>query len=68
MVNLVLEIVFTVLFAIALVFNLILGSWLLVALYAAIVILGIINSIFAYKIYKTKKQEKNRKKKNDKDR
>lgn len=55
MFNFILEIIFTVLFAISLIFNVIAGSWLLVALDAAIVILGIINSIFAYKNYKNKK-------------
>lgn len=68
MVDLILEIVFTVLFTISLVFNLILGSWLFVVLDAIIVILGVINFIFAYKTYKAKKQKENRKKKNGKDR
>ena len=55
MFNFILEIIFTVLFAVSLVFNVIAGSWLLVALDAVIVILGIVNSIFAYKNYKKKK-------------
>lgn len=55
MFNFILEIIFTVLFAASLVFNMIAGSWLLVALDAVIVILGIVNSIFAYKNYKKKK-------------
>ena len=55
MFNFILEVIFTVLFAISLVFNVIAGSWLLVALDAAIVILGIINSILVYKNYKDKK-------------
>lgn len=59
MANLVLEIVFTVLFIISLVFNLILGSWLYVVLDTIIVILGVINLIFAYKTYKAKRQKEN---------
>lgn len=55
MFNFILEIIFTVLFAVSLVFNVITGSWLLVTLDAIIVILGIVNSIFAYKNYKKKK-------------
>ena len=55
MFNFILEIIFTVLFAISLVFNMIASSWLFVALDAAIVILSIVNSIFAYKNYKKKK-------------
>lgn len=55
MFNFILEIVFTVLFAVSLIFNAIAGSWLLVTLDAIIVILGIINSILAYKNYKKKK-------------
>ena len=55
MFNFILEVIFTVLFAISLVFNVIACSWLLVALDAAIVILGIINSILVYKNYKDKK-------------
>lgn len=64
MVDLILEIVFTVLFAISLVYNIILGSWLFVVLDTIIVILGVINFIFVYKTYKAKKQEKNREKEN----
>lgn len=55
MFNFILEIIFTVLFAVSLIFNAIAGSWLLVTLDAIIVILGIINSILAYKNYKKKK-------------
>lgn len=55
MFNFILEIIFTVLFAVSLIFNAVADSWLLVALNAVIVILGIINSIFAYKNYKKKK-------------
>jgi hypothetical protein len=55
MFNFILEIIFTVLFAVSLVFNAVAGSWLFVALDAAIVILGVVNSIFAYKNYKNKK-------------
>jgi hypothetical protein len=45
----ILEIIFTVLFAVSLVFNAITGSWLLVTLDAIIVIFGIINSILIFK-------------------
>jgi hypothetical protein len=45
----ILEIIFTVLFAVSLVFNVITGSWLLVTLDAIIVILGIVNSILVFK-------------------
>ena len=55
MFNFILEIIFTVLFTVSLVFNVIEGSWLFVTLDAAIVVLGIINSIFAYHNYKKKK-------------
>lgn len=55
MLNFILEIIFTVLFAVSLIFNALTGSWLLVTLDAVIVILGIINSIFAYRNYKNKK-------------
>lgn len=55
MFNFILEIIFTVLFAVSLVFNVVAGSWLLVVLDVVIVILGIINSILAYKNYKKKK-------------
>ena len=55
MFNFILEIIFIVLFTISLVLNVIAGSWLLVAADAAIVILGIINSILLYKNYKKKK-------------
>ena len=55
MFNFILEIIFIVLFSISLVFNVIAGSWLLVAVDAAIVILGIVNSILVYKNYKKKK-------------
>lgn len=55
MFNFILEIIFTVLFAVSLIFNAIAGSWLFVTLDVIIVILGIINSILAYKNYKKKK-------------
>jgi general stress protein CsbA len=55
MFNFILEIIFTVLFVVSLIFNAIAGSWLLVTLDAVIIILGIINSILAYKNYKKKK-------------
>lgn len=58
MFNFILEIIFTVLFAVSLAFNVVAGSWLLVALDAVIVILGIINSILAYKNYKKKKNNR----------
>lgn len=45
----ILEIIFTVVFVISLIFNIITGSWLLVTLDAIIVILGIINSILIFK-------------------
>jgi hypothetical protein len=56
MFNFILEIIFTVLFAISLVFNVIIGSWLLVTLDAVIVILGIVNIILAYKNYKKRRR------------
>jgi membrane protein YdbS with pleckstrin-like domain len=49
----ILEIIFTVLFAVSLVFNVITGSWLLVTLDAIIVILGIINSILEFKEWRS---------------
>ncbi len=55
MLNFILEIIITVLFAITLVFNIIAGSWFLVTLDAIIVIMGIVNSVLAYKVYKRKK-------------
>jgi membrane protein YdbS with pleckstrin-like domain len=45
----ILEIIFTVLFAVSLVFNVITGSWLLVTLDAIVVILGIVNCILDFK-------------------
>lgn len=45
----ILEIIFTVVFVISLIFNIITGAWLLVALDAIIVIFGIINSILIFK-------------------
>ena len=55
MFNVILEIIFTVLFAASLIFNVITGSWLLVTLDAVIVILGIVNTILAYKNYKKRR-------------
>lgn len=55
MLNFILEIIITVLFAVTLVFNIIAGSWFLVTLDAIIVIMGIVNSVLAYKVYKRKK-------------
>ena len=55
MLNFILEIIITVLFAITLVFNIIAGSWFFVTLDAIIVIMGIVNSVLAYKVYKRKK-------------
>ena len=55
MLNFILEIIFTVLLAILLVFNIITGSWLFVVLDAVIVILSIVSFILAYKNYKKKK-------------
>ena len=55
MLNFILEIIITVLFAITLVFNIIAGSWFLVTLDAIIVIMGIVSSVLAYKVYKRKK-------------
>lgn len=55
MLNFILEIILTVLFAITLVFNIITGSWFFVTLDAIIVIMGIVNSVLAYKVYKRKK-------------
>lgn len=55
MLNFILEIIITVLFAITLVFNIIDGSWFFVTLDAIIVIMGIVNSVLAYKVYKRKK-------------
>lgn len=57
--NFILEIVFTIIIAIPLVLNVITGHWLFAALDAAIVILGIVNSILAYKNYKKKKNREN---------
>lgn len=55
MLNFILEIIITVLFAVTLVFNIIDGSWFFVTLDAIIVIMGIVNSVLAYKVYKRKK-------------
>lgn len=55
MLNFILEIIITILFAITLVFNIINGAWFLVTLDAIIVIMGIVNSVLAYKVYKRKK-------------
>jgi membrane protein YdbS with pleckstrin-like domain len=59
MLNFILEIIITVLFAITLVFNIIDGSWLFVTLDAIIVIMGIVNSVLAYKVYKRKRKKNN---------
>ena len=48
----ILEIIFTVVFVISLIFNIITGSWLLVTLNAIIVIFGIINSILIFKAWR----------------
>jgi hypothetical protein len=48
----ILEIIFTVVFVISLIFNAIVGSWLLATLDAIIVILGIINSILVFKAWR----------------
>lgn len=45
----ILEVIFTVLFLVSLIFNAIAGSWLLVTLDAVIVTLGIIHSILEFK-------------------
>ena len=50
----ILEIIFTVIFAISLIFNIITGAWLLVALDAIIVILGIVNSILIFKEWRSR--------------
>lgn len=55
MLNFILEIIITVLFAVTLVFNIIDGSWFFVTLDAIIVIMGIVNSVLTYKVYKRKK-------------
>lgn len=59
MLNFILEIIITVLFAITLVFNIIDGSWFFVTLDAIIVIMGIVNSVLAYKVYKRKRKKNN---------
>lgn len=53
----ILEIIFTVLFAVSLVFNVITGSWLLVTLDAIIVILGIVNSILVFKEWRRRRKK-----------
>ena len=53
----ILEIIFTVIFAVSLIFNTIAGSWLLVILDAVIVVLGIINSVFVFKEWRSKKKK-----------
>jgi hypothetical protein len=55
MLNFISEIIITILFAVTLVFNIIAGFWFLVTLDAIIVIMGIVNSVLAYKAYKRKK-------------
>jgi membrane protein YdbS with pleckstrin-like domain len=59
MLNFILEIIITVLFAVTLVFNIIDGSWFFVTLDAIIVIMGIVNSVLAYKVYKRKRKKNN---------
>jgi hypothetical protein len=54
MLKLILEIIFTVVFAISLVFNIISGSWLLVALDGVCVILGLINIYLIWRNHKRK--------------
>ena len=54
MLKLILEIVFIVVFAISLVLNIITGSWLLVALDGACVILGLINIYLILRNHKRK--------------
>jgi hypothetical protein len=53
----ILEIIFTVVFAISLIFNVIAGSWLLVILDAIIVIFGIINSILIFKEWRHRRKK-----------
>ena len=62
MLNFILEIIFTILFIIFLVFDVIAGSWLFIVLDTAIIILGIVDSILTYKSYK-KNNVSNRKNK-----
>lgn len=62
MLNFILEIIFTILFIIFLVFDVIAGSWLFIVLDTAIIILGIVDSILTYKSYK-KNNASNRKNK-----
>lgn len=61
MLNFILEIIFTILFIIFLVFDVIAGSWLFIVLDTAIIILGIVDSILTYKSYK-KNNASNKKK------
>lgn len=56
MIHFILEIIFTIIVTIPLVFNTITGNWPFVALDAVIVILGIVSSILAYKNYKKNKE------------
>jgi hypothetical protein len=53
----ILEIIFTVVFVISLIFNVIAGSWLLVILDAIIVIFGIINSILIFKEWRHRRKK-----------
>jgi membrane protein YdbS with pleckstrin-like domain len=52
----ILEIILTILFVVSLIFNVIAGSWLLVTLDAIVVILGTINSIFTFKVWRWSKR------------
>lgn len=54
MLKLILEILFTVVFAISLVFNIIAGSWLLVALDGVCVALGLVNIYLVWRNHKRK--------------
>jgi membrane protein implicated in regulation of membrane protease activity len=57
MLKLILEIVFTVVFAISLVLNIITGSWLLVALDGVCVILGLVNIYLIWRNQKRKETQ-----------
>lgn len=57
MLKLILEIVFTVVFAISLVLNIITGSWLLVALDGVCVILGLVNIYLIWRNHKRKETQ-----------
>jgi hypothetical protein len=57
MLKLILEIVFTVVFAISLVFNIIAGLWLFVALDAACVALGLVNMYLILRHHKRERTQ-----------